>query len=125
MEKRNGSIQLTGKQYYREIQYQVSILNCLLIELYLTESRGIFYSLARERGGLSNELEPVAGMRPDDADLAFMSLLTSVVYQRPVHDPWFLALKEMTAYDSTSQENNTVYLSNSPVTAMGCTIQVS
>lgn len=93
--------------------------------VFLIVCSGMFYSAARTRAGLDNEVLPAPGLRPDNADLSLVSMLSSVSYTKPVHDPWFLALKEFQSYDQTARKSHTMFIPEIPGKVMACTLQVS
>jgi hypothetical protein len=63
-------------------------------------------------------------MHRDDADVAVMFLTAAVSYTHPVDEPWFHAQKQMTKFDTVTSTDITLYIPESPATAMGCTIHV-
>jgi hypothetical protein len=91
----------------------------------LTFLRGYTYSATENREGLGNYLEPLQGLRKDHAETALLSLVNTVEYIKPVHDPWLLSVKEKTILDKITGKNLTLHVSDSPAgRAMACTIQV-
>lgn len=76
------------------------------------------------RTGGEQTWEPLEGLQSRDADVTFFGLVASVDYERPVHDPWFLALRRQVLYDRVSRENRTVHRPSSPVRALACNEQV-
>jgi hypothetical protein len=46
--------------------------------------RDVTYSVAQERNGIDDELEPLERMRQSDADVAIMFLTAAIKYTRPV-----------------------------------------
>lgn len=48
-----------------------------------------------------------------------------ILYQLEVDDPLFAAHQEVELMDASTEENTTVYISDTPASALGCTSQVS
>jgi hypothetical protein len=63
-------------------------------------------------------------LRRTDADIVLKFLASSVRYNRPVDDPLYSAHKEVIFYDYSLGENTTLYAADSPLTAIGCSVQV-
>jgi hypothetical protein len=101
--------------------------SCLVrehLEVKLTLHSSNTYSPLQDRYGIRNTFYPLEGMRRDDADTALILLGTSVKYTKPVDDPWFSAHKLYQQLDAATGENLTLYLPDSPVSLMSCTVQV-
>jgi hypothetical protein len=87
--------------------------------------RGYFYSGGDDVKGYQNYYEPSPGLRIKDADVTVLSLVNSIDWFYPVHDPWLLALKEKTILDKITGKNLTLYNSDNPGgRALGCAVRV-
>jgi hypothetical protein len=63
-------------------------------------------------------------MRRNDADLVLNFVGSPVHYHDPVDDPLFSAHRTITEYDDGFNDNITRYVADSPLTGVGCSIQV-
>ncbi|KAF2826710.1 hypothetical protein CC86DRAFT_349711 [Ophiobolus disseminans] len=106
---------------WKNITVLFSLMNTEMSTIF--SIRGYTYFAAQARRGLGKGFEPLAGMRPDDADVTVINLIAGVRYSKPVHDPWFRALKPRPVFDLTLRRNSTLYMADSPSSPMGCTIQ--
>jgi hypothetical protein len=66
---------------------------------------------------------PLEGLRRNDADLNIKFLGSPVRYNHPVDDPLFSAHRPVTDFD-LNIGNITRYVADSPLTGVGCTVQV-
>jgi hypothetical protein len=67
---------------------------------------------------------PLDGLRRDDADVVLKFLASTVEYNHPVDDPWLSAHKKVNYYEASNGKNVTHYAADSPITSMGCSVQV-
>jgi hypothetical protein len=63
-------------------------------------------------------------MRRTDADVVVKALFSTVQYTYPVEDPWFSAHRPVRSIDSNNGHEVTMYTPDSPLTALGCAVQV-
>jgi hypothetical protein len=63
-------------------------------------------------------------MRRNDADLELMFLGNPVHYSHPVDDPLFSAHRTVAEFGGRSGTNITRYVADSPLTGLGCIVQV-
>jgi hypothetical protein len=63
-------------------------------------------------------------MRRTDADVVIKFLGSRVQYTYPVEDPWFSAHRPVYSLDANNGHNLTMYVPDSPLTALGCAVQV-
>jgi hypothetical protein len=67
---------------------------------------------------------PLKGLRLNDADVVLKFLASSVHYNHPVDDPFFSAHRAVTDYNVAIGGNATQYAADSPITVIGCSVQV-
>lgn len=73
-----------------------------------------------------NTLEPLEGMANDNADITLIVMQPNgVIYQTIVDDPFFAAHRPIELQSYSDGENGTWYVSDKPVSAFGCEVQVS
>jgi hypothetical protein len=67
---------------------------------------------------------PLEGMRRSDADVVVKLLGSKIKYTQPVEDPWFFAHRPIQSLDITDGHNVTMFVPDTPLTGIGCVVQV-
>jgi hypothetical protein len=97
---------------------------CYYISYHANSLRNAQYIPALNQHDLGNDFVPLEGLHRDDADTVLKFLGSPIRYSHPVDDPWFSAHQAVTTFSPANGRNYTQYLPDSPLTGIGCSVQV-